>query len=100
MTNQVHAQYHLNLDRCVNLISTVGSERTVLAQGDIGQGKSYMIHTLAERHPEHMPVYFDATTKDLGDLMIPSLQSIETDGCVRMIPNEELGLHHNKPIIL
>lgn len=100
MTNQVHAQYHLNLDRCVNLISTVGNERTVLAQGDIGQGKSSMIHTLAERHPEHMPVYFDATTKDLGDLMIPSLQSIETDGCVRMIPNEELGLHHDKPIIL
>ena len=100
MTNQVHAQYHLNLDRCVNLISTVGNERTVLAQGDIGQGKSSMIHTLAERHPDHMPVYFDATTKDLGDLMIPSLQSIETDGCVRMIPNEELGLHHDKPIIL
>jgi len=100
MTNQVHAQYHLNLDRCVNLISTVGTERTVLAQGDIGQGKSSMIHTLGERHPNHIQVYFDATTKDLGDLMIPSLQSIETDGCVRMIPNEELGLHHDKPIIL
>ena len=100
MTNQVHAQYAINLDQCVNLISVVGKERTVLAQGDIGQGKSSMIHTLAERHPNHVPVYFDATTKDLGDLMIPSLQSIETDGCVRMVPNEELGLHHDKPIIL
>ena len=100
MTNQVHAQYAINLDQCVNLISVVGNERTVLAQGDMGQGKSSMLTMLAERHPNHVPVYFDATTKDLGDLMIPSLQSIETDGCVRMVPNEELGLHHDKPIIL
>ena len=35
MTNQVHAQYALNLDQCVNLISVVGKERTVLAQGDM-----------------------------------------------------------------
>ena len=100
MTNQVHAQYALNLDQCVNLISTIGKQRTVLAQGDMGQGKSSMLTMLAEKHPDYVPVYFDATTKDLGDLMIPSLQSVETDGCVRMIPNEELGLHHDKPIIL
>lgn len=100
MTNQVHAQYAINLDQCVNLISIVGNQRTVLAQGDMGQGKSSMLTMLAEQHPNHVPVYFDATTKDLGDLMIPSLQSIETDGCVRMVPNEELGLHHDKPIIL
>jgi len=100
MTNQIHAQYALNLDQTVNLISTIGNERTVLAQGDMGQGKSSMLTMLAERYPDHVPVYFDATTKDLGDLMIPSLQSIETDGCVRMVPNEELGLHHDKPIIL
>lgn len=100
MTNQVHAQYALNLDQCVNLISVVGKERTVLAQGDMGQGKSSMLTMLAEQHPDYVPVYFDATTKDLGDLMIPSLQAIETDGCVRMVPNEELGLHHDKPIIL
>jgi len=93
MTNQVHAQYALNLDQTVNLISTVGKERTVLAQGDMGQGKSSMLTMLAEQHPNHVPIYFDMTTKDLGDVMIPDLGSVEKDGCVRMVPNEELGLH-------
>ena len=32
--------------------------------------------------------------------MIPSMQSIDEDGCVRMIPNEELGIHLDGPIIL
>ena len=54
-----------------------------------------MLTMLAEKHPDYIPVYFDATTKDLGDLLIPSMQSIETDGCVRMVPNEELGLYDN-----
>ena len=66
----------------------------------MGNGKSSMLTTLAEQLPTHRPIYFDGTTKDLGDIMIPSMQSIETDGCVRMIPHEELGLHIEGPIIL
>ena len=100
MTNQAQAMYALNLDQCVDLIKAVGSKRTVLAQGDMGNGKSSMIHMLGDLLPEHRKVYFDATTKDLGDIMIPSMQSIERDGCVRMIPHEELGLHLDGPIIL
>tara|TARA_R100000951_G_scaffold24752_1_gene20983 strand:+ start:223 stop:1317 length:1095 start_codon:yes stop_codon:yes gene_type:complete len=100
MTNQAQAMYALNLDQCVALIHAVGSKRTVLAQGDMGNGKSSMIHMLGELLPDHRKVYFDATTKDLGDIMIPSMQSIEQDGCVRMVPHEELGLHLNGPIIL
>ena len=100
MTNQAQAMYALNLDQCVDLIKAVGSKRTVLAQGDMGNGKSSMLTTLAEQLPTHRPIYFDGTTKDLGDIMIPSMQSIETDGCVRMIPHEELGLHIEGPIIL
>lgn len=100
MTNQAQAMYALSLDQCVNLIKTVGDKRTILAQGDMGNGKSSMLTTLARDLPTHTPVYFDCTTKDLGDLMIPSLQSVETDGCVRMVPNEELGVHLDKPIIL
>ena len=100
MTNQAQAMYALNLDQCVALIHAVGSKRTVLAQGDMGNGKSSMIHMLGKLLPGHRKVYFDATTKDLGDIMIPSMQSIEQDGCVRMVPHEELGLHLNGPIIL
>ena len=100
MTNQAQQMYALNLDQCVDLIKAVGSKRTVLAQGDMGNGKSSMIHMLGDLLPKHRKIYFDATTKDLGDIMIPSMQSIEEDGCVRMIPNEELGVHLAGPIIL
>ena len=100
MNNQAQSMYALKLDQCVDLIEVVGNKRTVLAQGDMGNGKSSMIHMLGDRLPKHHKMYFDATTKDLGDIMIPSMQSIEKDGCVRMIPHEELGLHIDGPIIL
>tara|TARA_B110000259_G_scaffold188395_1_gene247019 strand:- start:4664 stop:5656 length:993 start_codon:yes stop_codon:yes gene_type:complete len=66
----------------------------------MGSGKSSMLDMVGDKFPKHRKIYFDATTKDLGDIMIPSLQSIQEDGCVRMIPNEELGLHIDGPIIL
>ena len=100
MNNQAQAMYQINLPQCVDLIVAVGSKRTVLAQGDMGNGKSSMIHMIGDKLPKHRKVYFDATTKDLGDIMIPSMQSIDEDGCVRMIPNEELGIHLDGPIIL
>ena len=100
MTNQAQQMYALTLDQGVDLAEAVGSKRTVLFQGDMGTGKSSMLHMLGDRLPTHRKVYFDATTKDLGDIMIPSMQSIEQDGCVRKIPHEELGLHLDGPIIL
>ena len=100
MTNQTHSMYHIDLPQCVDLIASVGRQRTVLAQGHMGSGKSSMLDMVGDKFPKHRKIYFDATTKDLGDIMIPSLQSIQEDGCVRMIPNEELGLHIDGPIIL
>ena len=100
MTNQAQQMYALNLDQSAQLIEAIGHMVTVLMQGDIGTGKSSTLGELSARKPTHHAVYFDCTTKDLGDLMIPSLQSIEADGCVRMIPNEELGVHLEQPVIL
>ena len=51
--------------------------------------------------PTHTPCYVDCTTKDLGDLTIPNVMMLDDEtGCVRYVPNEELGLHLNKPIIM
>ena len=99
MTNQAKQMYALDLDQSAQLIKAVGHMRTVLLQGDMGTGKSSVLYELAKQTGFN-PCYFDCTTKDLGELMIPSLQSIETDGCVRMIPNEELGVHLEQPVIL
>ena len=90
----------LSLSQVVSLIKAVGSKRTVLVQGHMGTGKSSILKMLAKEYPNHVPCYFDCTTKDLGDISIPSLQTIDEQGFVRFVPNEELGVHLNKPIIL
>ena len=92
------AMYALSLDQIANAIATVGHQRTILVQGHMGNGKSSLLKTLADRFPTHTPCYFDCTTKDLGDLSIPSLNTEQ--GYVTYLPNEELGLHLDKPVIL
>jgi len=51
-------------------------------------------------YPDHIPIYFDGTTKDVGDMAIPMFATIGDDGVVRYATNEELGLHLGKPVIL
>ena len=101
MTNQANRLYALDLEQSTTLIGRIGHNRTVLLQGDIGNGKSSTIHTLAEMFPTHTPCYFDCTTKDLGDITIPNIAKLDDGtGYVTYLTNEELGAHHNKPIIL
>jgi hypothetical protein len=98
---QSTSMYDVTLDQCADLIQAAGSMTTFLLQGGIGIGKSALLHTLASRLPTHHPVYFDCTTKDLGDIMLPRIAEATADApYVSFAPNEELGLHHNRPIIL
>ena len=92
--------YALSLDQITNAILHGGDKRTMLVQGHMGTGKSSLLKALAKLLPDHTPCYFDCTTKDLGDISIPSLQTMDEQGFVRFVPNEELGVHLNKPIIL
>ena len=93
-------RYALSLDQCVDLIKAIGHQRTVLMQGDMGNGKSSSLNTLSAMLPNHMACYFDCTTKDLGDITIPNIAHIDNTGYVTYLTNEELGVHHKKPIIL
>jgi hypothetical protein len=89
-----------SLDEVVESI-LANPDGTVLVQGHMGTGKSSILKILAERLPDHVPCYFDCTTKDLGDLMLPKILTEDgSDNFVRFVPNEEMGLHHGKPIIL
>jgi hypothetical protein len=93
--------YHLNLDQIANMIRVEGHETTVLVQGHMGTGKTSLLKTLAKELPTHTPCYFDCTTKDLGDLMLPRIAEATADvPYVSYAPNEELGVHHNKPVIV
>jgi hypothetical protein len=107
MSNSATSMYDLNLNQAAQLVKVYGKFRTVMLQGHMGEGKSSILKTLASEMPTHAPYYFDCTTKDLGDITIPKLQQLTTSGdegeggdCVRYVPNEELGLHLDKPIIL
>jgi hypothetical protein len=98
---KAETMYALNLDQSKNLIKSVGAKRTVLVQGPMGNGKSSMLWDIADEMPEHTPVYFDCTTKDLGDITIPNISKLDDGtGFVTYLTNEELGAHHDKPIIL
>jgi hypothetical protein len=93
--------YAQSLDECVESIMATGDKITTLVQGHMGTGKSSILKMLAQKLPSHVPCYFDCTTKDLGDLMLPKiLRDDSEDDFVRFVPNEEMGLHHGKPIIL
>lgn len=90
----------LTIDQCVSAAIAVGDKRTTLFQGDMGSGKTSILWMLAKKLPNHIPIYFDSTTKDLGDLMVPMFDKIGDDNVVRYALNEELGFHHKKPVIL
>ena len=100
MSNQAIAMYSLGLDQIETAIRVGGNKRTILVQGHMGTGKSSLLKTLGKAMPNHIMCYFDCTTKDLGDITIPQLQTIDDQGYVRYVTNEELGLHLGKDIIL
>mgnify|MGYP003643855319 FL=1 len=101
MTNQAISMYDQTIDELVNAIKQGGMERTILVQGHMGTGKSSILDILAKDLPTHTPCYFDCTTKDLGDITIPNISKMDDGmGFVSYLVNEELGVHHNKPIIL
>lgn len=100
MSNSAISMYALGLDQIETAIRLGGNKRTILVQGHMGTGKSSLLKALKANLPNHTMCYFDCTTKDLGDITIPQLQTIDDEGYVRYVTNEELGLHLKKPIIL
>lgn len=92
--------YKLDLKQIADLIAAVGTQRTVLVQGDMGTGKSSLLPILGELLPTHILCYFDCTTKDVVDISIPNVVRMDGEDFVRFVLNEELGLHHDGPVIL
>jgi len=101
MANSATSMYALSLDQCVKAIVAGGSKRTIIMQGHMGTGKSATLTMLDNLLPDHTACYFDCTTKDLGDLLIPILKDVDGNDYVRFATNEELGMHlKDKKLIL
>ena len=98
--NSAIQMYSLGLDQIATSILNGGNKRTILVQGHMGTGKSSLLTTLSRDLPKHTPCYFDCTTKDLGDITIPKMNKLDDADYVSYATNEELGAHHNGPIVL
>ena len=84
--NNAVAMYALGLDQIHKAILKGGKKRTMLVQGHMGTGKSSLLKMLGSSLTKHAMCYFDCTTKDLGDITIPSLQTMDDQGFVRFVP--------------
>lgn len=88
------AHYLVSLNEAALAIRATAGDITTLVQGDMGWGKTSILKMLAEQLPDYIPIYFDCTVKDLGDLAIPMVkQTADGIDYVHMAPNEELGAH-------
>lgn len=90
----------ISLKECADLISSVGDKVTVLAQGEMGIGKSSMLKVLKAKFPDHFVCYVDMTTKDVGDFAVPKIRTIDGVEVCSFIPNEEFGFHNGKPVVM
>lgn len=100
MTTVTKPYSDISLDDCVDLIASVGDKVTVFAEGHIGTGKSSMLKMLGKRFPDHHLCYMDCTTLDVGDLSVPKVKTIDGIEVTAFVPNESLGFHQAKPVIL
>jgi len=93
--------YALSLAEAADLIAVEGHLNTVLLEGHTGIGKSYTLKSLAGKFRTHHACYFDCTTKDVGDVMLPRLKDLDGQDYVRFATHEELGLHlADRPLLL
>ena len=91
----------ITLKQTTDLIQAVGHKVTVLAQGEMGIGKSSILKTLRDRlGDKYQYCYVDMTTKDVGDFLVPKIRTIDGTEVCSFIPNEEFGFHFDKPVVM
>ena len=91
----------LSLKQFADSIATVGSDVTVIGQGEPGIGKSAVLKLLAGRMPEYEVAYIDCTLLDLGDFALPYTETLDNGMRVtKFAPNARFKLHTGKPVVI
>lgn len=93
----------LGFNEMVDLILAVGlAGNSIHVEGHMGSGKSSLHTAVVERlGGTHIGVALDATQLvDQGDLMMMKFKSINGHDVVGPVPQERLGVHFDKPVVL
>jgi hypothetical protein len=93
----------LSLNEFANAIATVGSDVTIIGQGEPGIGKSSMLKTIAKRFPDYELAYIDCTLLDLGDFALPYTELASSSGDLKVTkfaPNARFKFQSGKPVIV
>lgn len=90
----------ISLEEFALAVATTGHKVTFIGEGEMGIGKSAMLHKVAEMKPTHLPAYIDCTLLDLGDFALPF--TVEENGMkvTRFAPNARFRFHEGKPVII
>ncbi len=84
----------------LGLADKTGKGLTVLVRGPMGSGKSAMLADLSKALPSHLPIFFDCTTKEAGDAIMPKITEKDGRNVLTFVPADDLGFHLDKPVIL
>ena len=94
----------LSLNEFANAIATVGSDVTIIGQGEPGIGKSSMLKAVAKRFPDYEVAYIDCTLLDLGDFALPYTELASSGGeeikVTKFAPNARFKFQSGKPVIV
>ena len=96
--NTATAMYALGLDQVAKTYTVCGSQTHHPCAGSHGLWQIINAwHDIQGTLPDHTALYFDCTTKDLGDITIPNIAKLDDgSGYVTYLTNEELGAHLDK----
>jgi hypothetical protein len=90
----------VSLAEAADMVEHVGSDVTLVFQGEMGMGKSSILSMLHNRLPDHRPVYADLPTFDVSDIGgAPFTELVNGMKVTSFAPNALLNLQHGAPVI-
>jgi hypothetical protein len=93
----------VSLKEFAQSVGVVGTNVTVIGQGEPGIGKSAMLKVLGAQYPNYELAYIDCTLLDLGDFALPYTEVVDSELGMRVTkfaPNARFKMHYNKPVIV
>ena len=99
---RINLSTSITLNQLADAVAAVGTQRTIIARGEPGIGKSATLATLGKRFPTHTTVYMDCQLLlDQGDFFYPAIEVTEAGTKVaKRVPLEDFEFSDGVPLII